>query len=120
MRFAGAQPARTAFARGRMLIVPSRAESLPYIVLEAAAAGLPMIATNVGGIPEIFGPDADRLIVPGDAALLARAIAERQRDHAGTQAAAARLRERVAGTFSIDHMTDQVLAAYRNALARHG
>ena len=56
--FTGAMPARTAFARGRLLVVPSRAESLPYVVLEAAAAGMPMIATRVGGIPEIFGPDA--------------------------------------------------------------
>ena len=50
-----------AFALGRMLVVPSRAESLPYVVLEAGAAGLPIIATNVGGIPEIFGPDASYL-----------------------------------------------------------
>ena len=41
---------------GRMLVMPSRAESLPYVMLEAAAAGLPIIATRVGGIPEIFGP----------------------------------------------------------------
>ena len=62
-----------------MLVVPSRAESLPYIVLEAAAAGLPIIATNVGGIPEIFGPDADELVPPGDPAALADAIAQRHR-----------------------------------------
>ena len=39
IRFLGAMPARDGFALGRMLVVPSRAESLPYIVLEAAAAG---------------------------------------------------------------------------------
>src|SRR5579883_428722 len=58
--FAGAMPARDAFRRGRILVVPSRAESLPYIVLEAAAARVPMIATNVGGIGEIFGPHKGR------------------------------------------------------------
>ena len=35
---------------------PRRAESLPYVVLEAAAAGMPLITTKVGGIPEIYGP----------------------------------------------------------------
>ena len=54
--FPGPMPAREAFKLGRLLVVPSRAESMPYIVLEAAAARVPLIATNVGGIPEIFGP----------------------------------------------------------------
>ena len=48
-------PARQAFALARIIVVPSRAEAMPYIVLEALAAGKPMIATAVGGIPEIFG-----------------------------------------------------------------
>ena len=48
-------PARQAFALAGMIVVPSRAEAMPYIVLEALAAGKPMIATAVGGIPEIFG-----------------------------------------------------------------
>src|SRR5262249_14110206 len=56
--FGGIKPAREAFRRGRVLAVPSRAESLPYIVLEAAAASVPIVATRVGGIHEIFGADA--------------------------------------------------------------
>jgi glycosyltransferase involved in cell wall biosynthesis len=50
-------PARNAFALARTVVVPSRAEAMPYIVLETLAAGKPLIATNVGGIPEIFGKD---------------------------------------------------------------
>ena len=60
--FRGPMPAREAFRLGRTLVVPSRAESLPYIVLEAAAAGLPLLASDVGGIPEIVaGTDTDLL-----------------------------------------------------------
>ena len=85
VRFIGYCPAREAFALGRMLVIPSRAESLPYVVLEAAAAGVPMIATAVGGVPEIFGPQADALIPPDDVAALAGAIAATLDDPAQTQ-----------------------------------
>ena len=67
-------PAREAFASARIIVVPSRAESMPYVVLEAIAAGMPIVATRVGGIPEIFGPAADELVVPGDPGALAQAI----------------------------------------------
>ena len=117
--FPGAMPARDAFARGRVLIVPSRAESLPYIVLEAAAAGLPVLATNVGGIPEIFGPHSNRLVPPGDAAKLAEAIRAALADPAATRAGAQTLRERVRVSFSAEAMVDGVLAAYRTAAERY-
>ena len=121
VRFVGAKPARAAFALGRLLVIPSRAESLPYIVLEAAAAGVPLITAKVGGIPEIFGPDSADLVPPGDPAALARAIGLVLRDLAGQRAAGARLRARVRETFSAQAMTDAVLAAYGEALARrHG
>ena len=74
LRFIGHCPAREAFAMGRMLVMPSRAESLPYVVLEAAAAGLPIIATDVGGMHEIFGPHSARLIPPDDIGALIGAI----------------------------------------------
>lgn len=54
VRFTGALPARQAFGLGRVMVMPSRAESLPYVILEAVAAGKPLIATDVGGIPEIL------------------------------------------------------------------
>jgi glycosyltransferase involved in cell wall biosynthesis len=116
--FPGAMPAREAFARGRLLIVPSRAESLPYIVLEAGAAGVPMLATNVGGIPEIFGPHSDRLLAPGDAAKLAAAIRTAHADPEGMRASADELRARVRAEFSAETMVEAVLAAYR-AAAEH-
>ena len=113
--FTGPMPARTAFALGRCLVVPSRAESLPYIVLEAAAAGMPLIATNVGGIPEIFGPQAVSLVPPADVAALARALASTSRDPTAARNEALTLRARVQASFSADAMTDAVLAAYAEA-----
>ena len=64
VHFLPAMPAREAFALGRIMVVPSRAEAMPYIVLEALAAGRPMIASAVGGIPEIFGPNSPALVMP--------------------------------------------------------
>jgi glycosyltransferase involved in cell wall biosynthesis len=57
-------PARQAFAKARLVVVPSRAEAMPYIVLETLAAGKPMIASAVGGIPEIFGAASPALVRP--------------------------------------------------------
>ena len=116
VRFLAAMPARRAFSLGRLLLVPSRSESLPYIVLEAAAAGIPVIATRVGGIPEIFGPQSDRLVPPEDAAALAAAIAAALDDPQATQDAAKILQQRVRERFSMDAMVDRVLDSYRQAL----
>jgi glycosyltransferase involved in cell wall biosynthesis len=119
LRFVGPKPARDGFALGHILVVPSRAESLPYVVLEGAAVGVPMIATRVGGIGEIFGPDASAALIPAaDARALARAIADALDDPAAAQAAAKRLQARVRAAFSVDAMTEAVLSAYRDALSR--
>jgi glycosyltransferase involved in cell wall biosynthesis len=117
VRFIGYCPAREAFAMGRMLVIPSRAESLPYVVLEAAAAGVPIIATAVGGVPEIFGPQADALIPPEDVAALAGAIAAALDDPGHAQRVAAAVRTRVRGEFSSTVMVEAGLAAYREAIA---
>ena len=120
VRFVGAMPARAAFALGRCLVIPSRAESLPYIVLEAAAAAIPLITTRVGGIPEIFGPQTERLVPPADVAALAAAITGAAADPERARNEALTLRARVASEFSADAMTDAVLAGYAQARAARG
>jgi glycosyltransferase involved in cell wall biosynthesis len=110
-------PARRAFPLGRIMVVPSRAESLPYIVLEVAGAGLPLIASNVGGIPEIFGTDSSRLVPSGDARALASAIATALDHPQDSRQSAESLRDRVREAFSVRLMVDQIVAAYRQALA---
>ena len=117
IRFVGHRTAREAFAMGRMMILCSRAESLPYVVLEAAAAGMPIIATRVGGMPEIFGDDAAHLIAPDSSAALATAIGAAIADPKQLRRLAQSLCGRVRREFSAAAMVDGGLAAYREAIA---
>ena len=115
--FPGQLPVREAFKLGRVLVVPSRAESMPYIVLEAAGARVPMIATDVGGIPEIYGPYRDRLGPANDPAnLQARIEATLAMPEAERQTRAAELTAHVAERFSIQTMVNSVMAGYGEAL----
>lgn len=118
VHFKGLVPARRAFSLGRALVVPSRAESLPYIVLEAAGARIPMIATNVGGIGEVFGPYRERLVASDDPPGLARAMEQLiGSDPRAIAKEAEDLSAFVAARFSIDLMAGSVIAGYREALA---
>lgn len=116
IHFRPPMPARQAQALGRVMVMPSRMESFPYVVLEAAAAGKPLIATRVGGIPEIYGPLADALVPPNDAAALARAIAAAL--DRPTPEVTAQLRDRVAKSFTVERMVDGVVSAYAAAIER--
>ncbi|MBY5440021.1 glycosyltransferase family 4 protein [Rhizobium leguminosarum] len=65
-----------AFSMAQNLVVPSRAEAMPYIVLEGLGAGKTIIASRVGGIPEVLGADSAALVEPGNSDDLARVMAE--------------------------------------------
>lgn len=116
------QAIRSALARGKILVVPSLAESLPYVVLEAAAAGQPLVATRVGGIPEIFGQAAGDLVPARDPASLASGIRRVLDDapealDARVQALSASIRQR----FSLERMGSEVISGYAAAFqARAG
>jgi len=111
VRFTGAMPARAAFALGRAMVIPSRAESFPYIVLEAMAAGLPIIASGVGGIVEAL--DASCLVPPGDAAALAEAIILLLDDPVSTERAAKRRLEDARTRFDAEKMGAEITRFYR-------
>jgi glycosyltransferase involved in cell wall biosynthesis len=117
VRFIGHVKARHAFSRGKLLVVPSRGDSMPYVVIEAAAAGVPMVAANVGGIPEIFGSHTNALFAPNSVGAVADAIETALEDPAAAQASARSLRERIFIHFSQKAMVEGVLAGYRDAFA---
>jgi glycosyltransferase involved in cell wall biosynthesis len=110
--FAGAQSARSAFARARCVVVPSRAESLPYIVLEAAAAQMPLIATAVGGIPEIVAGVDMPLIPPGDVQALAGQLRAFLAGPKPFLERAAALQKILAARFTVENMTHEIIDFY--------
>ncbi len=112
VRFPGAMPAAQAFTLGRTLVVPSRAESFPYIVLEAGAAALPMIATSVGGIPEIVKGSTTQLVPADNCAALTSAMQRHLADRVGVEEDARSLRAAIMGRFTIDKMSESVLSFY--------
>jgi glycosyltransferase involved in cell wall biosynthesis len=109
-------PATEAFARARCMVVPSLAESLPYIVLECIAAGVPLIATNVGGIPEIFGPLAGRLLPSGDARALADAMQAFLENQEAAKSEASELRRYVKERFNVSRMATDTMGFYGDLL----
>jgi glycosyltransferase involved in cell wall biosynthesis len=115
VRFIGHVKARYGFSKGRLLVVPSRGDSMPYVVIEAAAAGIPIVAANVGGIPEIFGPHTDALFAPNMVGAVADAIESALDDPGAALARAKALRERVFLHFSQKAMVEGIMAGYRDA-----
>ena len=116
--FAGPTPASIAFAQGRCMVMPSRAESFPYVVLEAAAARVPIIATNVGGIPEIVAGTDVELIAPDDAQALARAMQAFLSNPDTLDKRAGALQNSVAQHFTVKGMAKSIADFYLEQLAR--
>jgi glycosyltransferase involved in cell wall biosynthesis len=106
--------------RASLFVLPSRSEGIPLTVLEAMARGLPVVATRVGGLPEVIEDGRTGLLVPpADPAALARAIVEvlddpRRGDdmgHAG--------RRRVERCFDVRRMVEQYEDTYLEGIPGH-
>jgi glycosyltransferase involved in cell wall biosynthesis len=109
-------PAREAFAMARCVVIPSLAESLPYIVLEVLASRVPLLATRVGGIPEIVGPHADGLLPPGDVEALADRLSGFLSDPDPAEDVASVLHEHVSRHVRVPQMVDATLGLYEEVL----
>ena len=108
-------PAREAFGLGKTLLIPSRAESMPYIVLEAMAAQQPLLATRAGGIPEIYAEFSRSLIEPNNLDELVRAMAS-QINGTLNMPSTKLLKKRVEDDFTVEIMARQMMQAYQDTI----
>ena len=116
IRFIGHVDPRVGFSKGRLLVVPSRGDSMPYVVIEAGAAGQPMIAARIGGIPEIFGPHHEALFAANNPTAMADAISDALESPQKTMDRTRELRMRIFSDFSQTSMVEGVLKSYSDAL----
>jgi glycosyltransferase involved in cell wall biosynthesis len=96
-----------------LFVLPSYAEGLPMSLLEAMAAGLPVVTTNVGGIPDLVTNDMEGIVVePGDVEALGEAIKGILLDSELGDRLGKVARERISSQFSIDHAIKQLEMLY--------
>ena len=101
-------------ATASVYVLPSFAEGLPMSLLEAMSAGLPVVTTPVGGIPEAITDGEEGLLVaPGDAVALSEAIARLLGDPGLRSAMGSRAREKFDSCFNVGVVLPQVGTIYR-------
>ena len=99
-----------------IFVLPSLKEGLPYAIMEAMVAGAPVIASQVGGIPDLIRDRKSGILVPpGDPQALAGAIMELMA-HPGTRRVLAdTARQRIRNEFTVAEMVRQTVGLYTNA-----
>lgn len=106
------------FEHGDVLVMPSLLEVMPVALLEGYAAGLPVVASAVAHIPEVLHDgDHGRLVPPGDAGALARAMIEVARDPVARQRMGAQNRRCAETEFDLTHFADRLGTVYASVLA---
>jgi glycosyltransferase involved in cell wall biosynthesis len=105
------------YAQADAVIMPSLSEGLPMTALEAMSCGLPLIASDVGGLPEVVEPDETGLLLPTrDPQIWARAILQLAEGRDAAVRLGAAGRRRVLQEFTLERMMDGVEGTYGHAL----
>jgi len=118
--FAGYLPREEVLARLSVLVLTSVVENAPMALLEAMSAGIPIVASRTGGIPELLGDDAGRLVTPGDAEGFAAEIARLLDDRALAESQISAGVRRVAERYTVQVNARATLAVYERALSARG
>ncbi len=120
VRFLGTrQDVANLLSSNDVLVLPSRWEGMPNVALEAMACGLPVIATAVGGTPEVVAHRETGILVPPEQPLaLAQAMAVLLADASLREKMGQAGRRRVETEFSIDTAVARTEALYRELLAK--
>ncbi len=101
-------------SRSTGVVVPSRQEGLPFVVIEAGVAGVPVIASSVGGIPEVIRNGIDGILVPSEnSEALSTAVIQIVTNPDFASNLAESLHERVIADFSAQTMADRYRNLYR-------
>lgn len=118
--FAGEQNDVPSWMQRADVVVSSSAwEGMPLVVIEAMAAGRPVVVTDVGGSREVVGGDDCGVVVPpSDPGALAQAILELAGDSSRRRAMGAAARTRARTAFDIEQLIDAHLAIYDDVLRR--
>lgn len=102
-----------------LFVMPSRIEGIPFALLEAAAAGLPIVATNCGGIPEVVEHGKEAILVPvGDPFALSRAIVELCLDDEFAKELGKRAKRRMEKELNLAAQINALKQVYATVLAR--
>jgi glycosyltransferase involved in cell wall biosynthesis len=105
------------FRRATVFVLNSRYEGLSHTLLEACAAGAPVITTNVGGNPEVITDDKNGILVePGNVAALERALALVMQDTQLRERLSAAARAR-AQEFSIEKTVKETAGLLRSSVS---
>ncbi|HYB93951.1 MAG TPA: glycosyltransferase [Vicinamibacterales bacterium] len=108
----------TIYAATDVFLLTSRNEGTPVALIEAMAAGVPGVSTDVGGVTDVIGgADTGRTAPFGDADALARAIEELLADPQRRAAMGAAARARVLAHYDLNRLVADVAALYRDMLA---
>ena len=120
IEYRGAQPHEDVvryMSAADVLVLPSYSEGLPTVLVEAGSLGLPVIASSVGGIPELLGTDRGRMLPEISATSVAAALTEFADDRPGAHEAASRLRQVVRRDYDVDVNAAELLQSYRSIAA---
>jgi len=113
VRFLGHRDDARAWLAGCDIYVNSSiSEGVSLTILEAMAAGVPVIATRVGGTPEVVDAGSGRLVPPRDAQSLAAVLAELHADAAGRLELGTSARRRVEEHFTLERMVSEYRRVY--------